>query len=243
MSKKDIEAKVYKKYRQRVVSFVKNKYKKISELELRNKKIYLEKGSAYPELKKIKSEIYKSYAPIIEMEIREKLAEVLNSESYESALKAEEIVQRKRLHYKALKDYQNFPITIPDIFIDLLYNEVNSNLANNENIIEKEELKYLTFLSMYAIIDSIRKGFKIKLGTCLKIWADKRDVRVNLPDFRNRIMSDRLIPKVELCKNFGYRYFQKINQNNEAIINYYQAKMERYLILLKIKKGGVVWKI
>ena len=72
----------------------------------------------------------------------------------------------------------------------------------------------------------------------MKFLSKTRDVRVNLPDEKiecSRILEDRIIPKIKLCKEFGRNYFMKINENNQAIINYYREKTERFLILIRNK--------
>lgn len=79
-------------------------------------------------------------------------------------------------------------------------------------------------------------GYRLKIGTILYIWLNKRDVRVNLPNVKSKIISDRLIPKIKLCNNFDRTLFLEINKNNQAIINYYKMKAERYLSLFKGSK-------
>ena len=67
----------------------------------------------------------------------------------------------------------------------------------------------------------------------MSIWLDQRDIRINLPEIKERILSDRLIPKIALGSAFSYKLFQAINEDNVAIMNYYQSKMERFLMLIK----------
>ena len=84
------------------------------------------------------------------------------------------------------------------------------------------------------------KYFNVQL-LLFTIFTQKRDIRVNLPDDKincERILEDRIIPKVKLCRAFDFKYFLEINKNNKAILNYYKEKAERYLMLLKIKKGN-----
>ena len=93
-----------------------------------------------------------------------------------------------------------------------LYQEVNSDKSECE--LSKEEIKYILLCLLYKVIDYLKEGYKIKFGTIFKIWLEKRDIRVNLPNVRNRIIEDRLIPKIELCRSFGYNLFQEINKDN-----------------------------
>ena len=105
-------------------------------------------------------------------------------------------------------------------------------------ILSKEEIKYILLCLLYKVIDYLKEGYKIKFGTIFKISLEQRDIRVNLPNVRNRIIEDRLIPKIELCRSFGYNLFQEINKDNAPIINYYRSKIERYLMLLKVKQSN-----
>ena len=88
---------------------------------------------------------------------------------------------------------------------------VTSAEGLNKNIRQftREEIQYLTLITLYGIINYIKQGFVIKIGTCLKFISKTRDVRINLPDEKtnSRILEDRIIPKVELCKEFGRKYF------------------------------------
>ena len=46
-----------------------------------------------------------------------------------------------------------------------------------------------------------------------------------------------MFPKLKLCSSFDTSLFRIINKDNESIINYYKAKAERLLILLKVKNA------
>lgn len=228
-----IEEKVCNKYRNKVSKIIKKRYSKKAKEEARSKKIYLESGGDMrKKISELAKQIYKTYSPIIETEIEEKVTSFINSDKFKLAVEAEKSI--KKLNYKSLKKYQEFKISVGNGFIDRLYEEVN---ADSEIIISKEEIKYILLSTIYTIIKYLKDGFTVKIGTILKFWLTKRDVRVNLPDVHTRILEDRLIPKVALCKSFDYKLFHSINQNNEAIINYYKAKAERFLMLLKIKQG------
>ena len=115
--------------------------------------------------------------------------------------------------------------------MDNLLQEINSDTKEPE--ISREEVKYILLSILYKIIDYLKEGYKIKIGTMMSIWLDQRDIRINLPEVKERILSDRLIPKIALGSAFSYKLFQAINEDNVAIINYYQAKMERFLMLIK----------
>jgi len=238
-TKKEIEKCLKKKYLKRITNIVKRKYKNICNTELKNKEFYFEKGKKSVSEQKIKEQILKSYEPIIEQEIKYLYENIINSDTYQNALENEEKLQLNRLHYKNLKEYQKFPIHIPESFIDAILNELCDVSASSERAFSREEVQYLTLITLYGIIDYIKQGFEIKIGTCLKFFSKTRDVRINLPDEKiecSRILEDRIIPKIKLCKEFGRNYFMKINENNQAIINYYKEKTERFLILIRNKK-------
>src|SRR5574344_600829 len=237
-TKKYIEKELKKKYLKRITNTVKNKYKRLCDTELKNKEFYFEKGKKYASEQEMRSQIIKSYEPLIEQEIKYLYENVINSEAYQNALNNEEKLQLNRLHHKNLKEYQKFPIHIPDSFIDAILNELCNVSTPSERAFTREEVQYLTLITLYGIIDYIKQGFEVKIGTCLKFLSKTRDVRVNLPDEKidcSRILEDRIIPKVKLCKEFGRNYFMKINEKNQAIINYDREKTERFLILIKGK--------
>ena len=239
-SKKEIKKALERKYYKRISKYIRNKYKKVAENELKNKDFYFEKGKTYIQIDKYKKNIIKSYEPLIQQEIEDMYKSTLSSKKFEKALKSEEELCTKKLHYKNLKDYQKFPIHIPDNFLEALNNELNLNLSQNEKAFEKEEIQYLTLISLYAIIDCIKENFIVKIGTVLKFFKNTRDIRINLPDSKincPRILEDRIVPKIKLCPRFDYKYFLKINENNKAIMNYYKEKMERYLIGIKVKNA------
>lgn len=229
-----IEQKVYDKYKREIVRIIKSKYKKKAYAEAKLKKIYLESGlDIRKEIKKIANQLYKTYIPAIEDEINIRLSEFENSDRFKQALKAENELNKRKLSCKSLKKYQEFEIHIGNTFLNYLHEEVN---RNSDTEITKEEIKYILLSIFYKIIEYMKNGFRIKIGTTLKLWLTQRDVRVNLPDVDTRILEDRLIPKCELCSAFDYKLFQEINKDNEAIKNYYKAKTDRYLTLLQNKK-------
>lgn len=238
-TKKDIEKALLKKYLKRITNTVRNKYKRLCDTELKNKEFYFDKGKKYAEEQEIRIQILKSYEPLIEQEIKYLYENIINSDTYQNALKNEEKLQLNRLHYKNLKEYQKFPIHIPESFIEAILSELCGICETSERSFTPEEIQYLTLITLYGIIDYIKQGFEIKIGTALKFLSKTRDVRVNLPDEKiecSRILEDRIIPKIKLCKEFGRNYFMKINENNQAIINYYKEKTERFLILIRNKK-------
>jgi hypothetical protein len=241
-TKKDIEKGLQKKYLKRITNTVRNKYRRICETELKNKEFYFEKGKKYSTEQEISAQIMKSYEPLIEQEIKYLYENILNSDTYQNALINEEKLQLNRLHYKNLKEYQRFPIHAPEDFINDILNELIRTSAPSERPFSKEEVQYLTLITLYGIIDYIRQGFEVKIGTCLRFLSSIRDIRINLPDEKiecSRILEDRIIPKVKLCKEFGRNYFMKINENNQAIINYYKEKTERFLILIRGKNKEI----
>lgn len=228
-----IEEKVFNKYKRHITKIIKNKYLKKAKQEAKNKRFYLEAGGDMrKKLDDTIKQIYKTYSLIIEEEISCKLESFIKSDKFKQLVEAEKKV--KKLNYKSLKKYQEFRIGFNNYFLDKMFEEVNKD---SENIISKEEIKYILLLTFYKIIDYLKQEYLIKIGTILKIWLVKRDVRINLPFITNRILEDRYIPKVALCKSFDYKLFHKINEENSAIINYYKAKSERFLMLLKIKSG------
>jgi len=238
-TKNDIEKSLQKKYLKRITNIVNNKYKKLCNIELKNKEFYFEKGKKNISEQEIRTQILKSYKPLIKQEIKYLYENIINSETYQNALKSEEVLQLNRLHYKNLKEYQKFPIHIPDNFIKAILNELCDGFSIAGRPFTSEEVQYLTLITLYSIIDYIKMGFEVKIGTVLKFFSKTRDVRVNLPDKKiecSRILEDRIIPKIKLCKEFGRNYFMKINENNQAIINYYKEKTERFLILIRNKK-------
>lgn len=227
-----VEEKILKKYKKEISRIIKNKYKKKAKNEADKQKFYL---SATNNMRKsisdLAKEIYKTYIPIVEEEIENKVNLFLESNKFEKAVIAETEINKKKISCKSLKKFQEFEIGINNSLLEKLIAEVNSDIA--ETPMSKEEVKYILLSIMYKIIDYIKAGYKIKIGTMMSIWLNKRDVRVNLPDVQNRILEDRLIPKISLCRTFGYNLFQIINEDNTAIMNYYQAKMERFLKLIK----------
>lgn len=227
-----IEEKVLKKYKKEISRIIKNKYKKKSRVEADKQKFYLSsaKNMRKP-ISELAKDIYKTYIPIIDIEIENKVNDFLESEKFRKAVEAETTINKKKLSCKSLKKFQEFEIGISNSLLEKLIIEINSNSA--ETPIEKEEVKYILLSIMYKIIDYLKEGYRVKIGTMMSIWLNKRDVRVNLPDVKQRILEDRLMPKISLCRTFGYNLFHTINEDNIAIMNYYQAKMERFLKLIK----------
>lgn len=227
-----IEEKVLKKYKKEISRIIKNKYKKKSRIDADKQKFYLSsaKNMRKP-ISELAKDIYKTYLPIIDIEIENKVNIFLESEQFKKAVEAEISVNKKKLSCKSLKKFQEFEIGISNSLLERLMIEVNSNTA--EVPMEKEEIKYILLSIMYKIIDYIKEGYRVKIGTMMSIWLNKRDIRINLPDVKKRILEDRLMPKIALCRTFGYNLFQIINEDNTAIMNYYQAKMERFLKLIK----------
>lgn len=238
-TKKDIEKSLRKKYLKRITNVVKNRYRKIAESEIKDKDFYLEKGDTYNKKNKLVSDILKSYEPLILQEIEYRYSEIVNSESYKTALEREQSVLNNRLHHKNLKEYKEFPIHVQDEFQQALLLDINNNLTASDRPFTLDEIKYLTLITLYGIIHYIKNNFIVKVGTCLTFFTKQRDIRINLPDDKidcDRILEDRIIPKVKLCKTFGHEYFLKINEGNKAIFDYYREKVERFLILIKVKK-------
>lgn len=229
-----IEEKVYKKYRTKISQAIRLKYKNKAHNEAVSRKIYLETNeNNRKNIQELAKQIYKTYEHIINTEIDIKLNEFLSSQRFKESVDKEIDLQNKKLSYKSLKRYQDLKIGIDKKFINAMLNEINTE---GETKINEEELRYILLLIFYKIIDYIKAGYKIKISTLCTLWVEKRDFRVNLPDIKNRILEDRLVPKLKLCKKFSYNLFNEINKENKAIINYYKAKLERFLILLKIKQ-------
>lgn len=230
-----LEQKVLKKYKQRITKIIKSKYKDKSLNEAEKQKYCL---SATKNMRKsindLAKDIYQTYLPIIEEEVENRVEKFKNSDRFQKAIQAEKLINKKKISCKSLKKYQEFEIGINNTLLENLVNEVNSDISEPE--MSKEEVKYILLSILYKIIDYIKDGYKVKIGTMMSIWLDQRDIRVNLPEVANRIISDRLIPKIALGKSFSYKLFQTINHDNTAIMNYYQAKMERFLMLIKKKK-------
>lgn len=230
-----IEEKVLKSYRDNISRIIRRKYRKKALLEARSKKMYFPVGENNRDIiKNLTNDIYATYTVIIESEIEVLVSEFKNSEKFQKAINAEKELSKKKLNFKSLKKYQEFKINIDKKFLKLLYEEVNSD---DQIKISIEEIQYIILLIFYKIIDYIKNGYKVKVGTIFNIWLDKRDMRINLPDVKNHLLENRIVPKLKLCKGFSYNLFNAINKDNEAIINYYKAKMERFLMLLKIKGG------
>lgn len=231
-----IEEKIIDRYKKHITKLIKRKYFLLSEQEAKNKKFYLEKKSNTPEnIAKIQKEIYANYSEIIESEIEIRVEQFVNSEKFKKSIESQSKLEKRKLSYKNLKQYQDFTINILQSFLDLMDEEVNKD--KNLKKISKEEIKYILLLVFYKIINKIREGYKVKVGTLFYIWIEKRDVRVNLPSASKRIIEDRLIPKLKLCRSFGYEVFKSINKDNEAILTYYKEKLERFLLLLKLKRS------
>lgn len=230
------ENKIYQKYLKMIRKSTIKKYKKIASNQALEKRIYFDKQDCSKQLVELKKQIYHTLTPLMEDEITERLSNIIKSRNFEKAVSAERALSKKTLHYKALKKYQKLPIRIQDSFLDILYDEVNIGVGS-EDIIKIEELRYLTLLVLYAIIECIKQGMIIKLGTIFKIWCDKRDFISNLP-IDNKIRYNWMFPKLKLCNSFDGTLFRVINKDNEAITNYYKAKTERLLILLKIKRAN-----
>lgn len=232
-----IEEKIYKKYKREVSRLIRNKYKKKATTEAENEKFRLKaEKNMRKSIDNLAKTLYQTYIPIIEEEIQAKLDSFIESDKFKNAVKAEHEANKKKLNYKSLKKYQEFEIGINNDLLENLYQEVNSDKSECE--LSKEEIKYILLCLLYKVIDYLKEGYKIKFGTIFKIWLEQRDIRVNLPNVRNRIIEDRLIPKIELCRSFGYNLFQEINKDNTPIINYYRSKIERYLMLLKVKQSN-----
>ena len=225
-----LEEKVLSKYRREITRVIKNKYRRKSILEAKKNKFQLfDEGNMRDSVNEFAKDIYKTYLPVINEEIEERVNSFKESDEYQDAIRAEMSVNKKKLSCRSLKRFQEFEIGISSNILEGVFEEVNSDGSN----ISKEEVKYIILSILYKIIDYLRLGYKIKIGTMMNIWLDKRDVRVNLPDVRQRILEDRLIPKIKLCSSFDYNLFQSINKDNKAIMNYYRAKMERFLNLMR----------
>lgn len=227
-----IEEKVLKKYKREISRIIKNKYRNKSQIEAERQKYCLTAtNNMRKSISALAQDIFKTYLPIIEEEINAKLEKFRQSDKFQKAIQAELKVNKKKISCKSLKKFQEFEIGINNSLLDNLLQEINSDTKEPE--ISREEVKYILLSILYKIIDYLKEGYKIKIGTMMSIWLDQRDIRINLPEVKERILSDRLIPKIALGSAFSYKLFQAINEDNVAIINYYQAKMERFLMLIK----------
>jgi len=227
-----IEEKVLKKYKREISRIIKNKYRNKSQIEAERQKYCLTAtNNMRKSISALAQDIFKTYLPIIEEEINTKLEKFRQSDKFQKAIQAELKVNKKKISCKSLKKFQEFEIGVNNSLLDNLLQEINSDTKEPE--ISREEVKYILLSILYKIIDYLKEGYKIKIGTMMSIWLDQRDIRINLPEVKERILSDRLIPKIALGSAFSYKLFQAINEDNVAIMNYYQAKMERFLMLIK----------
>lgn len=227
-----IEEKVLKKYKREISRIIKNKYRNKSQIEAERQKYCLTAtNNMRKSISALAQDIFKTYLPIIEEEINAKLEKFRQSDKFQKAIQAELKVNKKKISCKSLKKFQEFEIGVNNSLLDNLLQEINSDTKEPE--ISREEVKYILLSILYKIIDYLKEGYKIKIGTMMSIWLDQRDIRINLPEIKERILSDRLIPKIALGSAFSYKLFQAINEDNVAIMNYYQAKMERFLMLIK----------
>ena len=230
-----IEEKVLNKYKRNISRIIKNKYRRKSKMEAKKNKFQLSaSGNMRNIMNEFAKDIYKTYLPIIQNEIDEKVKIFQESDDYQNAILAEMNVNKKKISCRSLKKFQEFEINIKNDILNMITNEVNSDGSD----VSKEEVKYILLSIFYKVIDYLKLGYKIKFGTMMTIYLDKRDVRVNLPEVKTRILEDRLIPKIKLCNSFGYNLFQSINKDNKAILNYYKAKMERFLNLMRKNDKG-----
>lgn len=231
----NVEEKVLNKYRKNIARVIKNKYRRKSKIEAKKNKFQLsDKGNMRDSINDFAKDIYQTYLPIIQEEIENKVNTFKESDEYKNAILAEINVSKKKVNCRSLKKFQEFEISIGNDILNKITEEVNKN---NDSI-SKEEVKYILLSIFYKIIDYLKLGYKIKIGTMMSIWLDKRDVRINLPDAKKRILEDRLIPKIKLGNSFDYNLFQSINKDNKAIMNYYKTKMERFLNLMKKNGKG-----
>ena len=232
---KELENKVIEEETAKIRKRVLNKYKRMAKEEIKNHKIFLDKT---PELKEqiqeLQDRLLQEYQEIIEQEIEEKVKKFKKSKRFVDQLRKKIRSTLNIPTLKQIKKCQKLPIRIPKDFILLLQKEVNKD-CSEKDILDIQEIEYITMNVLFAIIKRMIDGFKVKIGTICRLWVDKRDIIINFPEVQNRIQEDRLIPKMELCKIFDNQFFKRLNTKNEAIINYYKQKTERMLILLKVK--------
>lgn len=220
---------VISKYKKLIRRSLARKYRNMAKREAENKRIYLANKNVQQQLKKIESEIYQSYMPVMETEVEIRIQEAIESPRFQKAVEKQKEFLKKRLSFKQLKDYQACPINIPLRFLEILSEEMG------ENDISLQNLKYLIFVIIYGILKKIKEGYKVKFGNLFYIWCDKRDLRCNLPEAKERILEDRLFPKFKFSKSFDRRLFNRINDDNEAIKEFYRQKAERLFKRLKIR--------
>jgi len=205
-----IEEKVLKKYKREISRIIKNKYRNKSQIEAERQKYCLTAtNNMRKSISALAQDIFKTYLPIIEEEINTKLEKFRQSDKFQKAIQAELKVNKKKISCKSLKKFQEFEIGVNNSLLDNLLQEINSDTKEPE--ISREEVKYILLSILYKIIDYLKEGYKIKIGTMMSIWLDQRDIRINLPEVKERILSDRLIPKIALGSAFSYKLFQAIN--------------------------------
>lgn len=224
------ENKVYQKYKKFITRSVIRTYRNMAKREAQSKKIYLDDVNVNKQIKDIEKDIFKTYSALIEDEISYRLEKVMQSEKYRIAIEKEKYLSKKNLSYKSLKMYKECPISISPRFLEILSEEMG------EHNIPIQNIKYLTLVLIYGMLKKIKDGYRIKFCNLFYIWCDKRDFICNLPDKVNRIMPDRLIPKFKFSKAFDRKLFHKLNEDNEAILEFYRQKSERLLMYLGLKK-------
>lgn len=223
------ENKVYQKYKKFITRSVIRTYRNMAKREAQSKKIYLDDVNVNKQIKEIERQIFETYSALIEDEIKYRLEKVMASEKYKLAIIREKELSKKNLSYKSLKMYRECPINISPRFLEILSEEMGEHNISPQNI------KYLTLVILYGILKKIKEGVRIKFCNLFYIWAEKRDFICNLPDTEQRIMPDRIIPKFKFSKAFDRKMFHKLNEDNEAILEFYRQKTERFLMYLGLK--------